>query len=78
MSVKLHFLRSHFDNFPKNCGDFSEEKDERFHKDIHVMEACYQGRRDVKVLDDYCWNLKGDTEAAEQMSKYLKRSFDHE
>ena len=26
MSVKTHFLRSHLDYFPENCGDFSEEQ----------------------------------------------------
>ena len=31
ISVKLHFLRSHLDYFPKNCGDLSEEQGECFH-----------------------------------------------
>ena len=35
MSVKLHFLLSHLDYFPKNCGDLSEEQDEHFHKDFY-------------------------------------------
>ena len=30
MSIKLYFLRSHLDYFPKNCGDLSEEQGERF------------------------------------------------
>ncbi|KAK3880378.1 hypothetical protein Pcinc_015144 [Petrolisthes cinctipes] len=42
MSVKMHFLRSHLDYFSNNCGDFSEEQGERFHKDIRVMEERYQ------------------------------------
>ena len=44
MSLKRHFLRSHLDYFPENCGDFSEEQGERFHQDISVMEERYQGR----------------------------------
>ena len=28
MSVKLHFLRTYLDYFPKNCGDLSEEQGE--------------------------------------------------
>ena len=38
MSVKVHFLHSHLDYFPKNLGAFSEEQGERFHQDIKVME----------------------------------------
>ena len=44
MSVKMHFLPSHLDYFPQNCGDLSEEQGERFHQDIRVMEERYQGR----------------------------------
>ena len=42
MSVRMHFLRSHLDSFPENCGDFREEQDERFHQDISDMEKRYQ------------------------------------
>jgi hypothetical protein len=38
MSIKMHFLSSHLDYFPQNCGDYSEEQGERFHRDIRVME----------------------------------------
>ena len=58
MSLKMHFLRSHLDYFPENCGDFSEEQGERFHQDIRQMEERYQGRWDVNFLADYCWCLK--------------------
>ena len=44
MSVKMHFLPSHLDYFPQNCGDLSEEQGERFHQDIRVMEERYQDR----------------------------------
>ena len=43
MSVKIHFLRSHFEYFPVNCGQYSEEQEERFHQDINTMEVRYQG-----------------------------------
>uniref|UniRef100_UPI00358E4839 uncharacterized protein n=1 Tax=Myxine glutinosa TaxID=7769 RepID=UPI00358E4839 len=43
MSIKMHFLSSHLDYFPENCGDVSEEQGERFHQDIRVMEERYQG-----------------------------------
>ena len=55
MSVKLHFLHSHLDFFPDNLGDVSEEQGERFHQDIKDIERRYQGRWDVSMLADYCW-----------------------
>jgi len=38
ISLKMHFLFSHLDFFPLNCGDVSNEHAERFHQDILVME----------------------------------------
>ena len=38
MSLKIHFLRSHLDFFPLNCGEVSDEHGERFHQDIEAME----------------------------------------
>jgi len=32
--IKLHFLKSHFQHFPDNLGDYSEEQGKRFHQDI--------------------------------------------
>jgi hypothetical protein len=58
MSIKMHFLSSHLDYFPDNCGDLSEEQGERFHQDIRVMEEMYHGRWDVSMLADYCWCLR--------------------
>lgn len=75
MSVKMHFLRSHLDYFPDNCGDYSEEQGERFHKDIRVMEERYQGRWDVNFLADYCWCLKRDVPSAQHSRKSVKRPF---
>ena len=57
MSVKVHFLHSHLSYFPENLGAFSEEQDERFHQDIKVMEKRYQGKWNVSMIADYCWNL---------------------
>ena len=52
--VKLHFLQSKFDYFPKSCGDLSEKKGECFHQDICIMEQHYQGQWYVNFLTDYC------------------------
>lgn len=43
MSIKIHFLHSHLERFPENCGDHSNEQGERFHQDIKVMEDRNQG-----------------------------------
>jgi len=75
MSIKMHFLSSHLDYFPENCGDVSEEQGERFHQDIRVMEERYQGRWDVNMLADYCWCLKRDVTDAKHRRKSLRKPF---
>ena len=57
ISVKVHFLHSHLSYFLENLGAFSEEQGERFHQDIKVMEKRYQGKWNVSMIADYCWNL---------------------
>ena len=69
MSVKMHFLPSHLDYFPDNCGTFSEEQGERFHREIMVMEERYQGKWNVIMIADYCWCLK-----SEDSTKYVRKS----
>ncbi|XP_053968164.1 uncharacterized protein LOC128869618 [Anastrepha ludens] len=60
MSLKIHFLDSHLDFFPQNCGDVSDEHGERFHQDIKTMEKRYQGKWNPSMLADYCWGLLKD------------------
>ena len=38
MIIKLHNLFSHLNYFPENLGDVTQEKEERFHLDIKIME----------------------------------------
>ena len=64
MSVKLHFLQSLVNYFPKNYGDLIEKQGECFHQDICI---CYQGWLEVNFLVDYCWYLKLDAVAAEEV-----------
>jgi len=49
MSVKIHFLSSHLDFFPENCGSVSDEHGERFHQDIAAMEGRYKRKADTWV-----------------------------
>lgn len=65
MSLKIHFLHSHLDYFPYNCGAVSDEHGERFHQDIANMEKRYQGKWNVSMLADYCWTITRDIPEAE-------------
>ena len=58
MFTKMHFLTSHLDYFPQNCNDYSEERGERFHQEIRMMEELYHGHWDINILVDYCWCLR--------------------
>ena len=61
MSFNVHFSNSHLDNFPENCGDYSEKQSEHFHQDICTMEKQYQSCWNINMLADYCWCLRKDT-----------------
>ena len=58
MRLIIHFLESHFDFFPENLGEVSDEHSERFHQDIIVMEKWYQANWTTIMLADYCCTLK--------------------
>ena len=75
MSIKVHFLHSHRDPFPKNLGNVSDEQGQRFHQDIKTMDERHQGRWYIKVMVDYCWNLKRDKLDSEHSRKSRKRKF---
>ena len=74
MSIKVHFLISHFDLFSESLGAFSDEQRERSHQDISEMEERYQGRWDAVMLTDYCWSIKRDSVDTHRR-KSLKRKF---
>jgi len=61
MSVKIHFLSSHLDFFPENCGSVSDEHGERFHQGIAAMEGRYKGKWSPSMLVRYCWTLMRDS-----------------
>jgi len=59
-SLKMHFIFSHLDFFPLNCGNVSDEHGERFRHDTSVMEHKYKGKWSAAMLGDYCWMMKRD------------------
>ena len=76
MSIKIHFLHSHLDQFPQNLGNFIEEQGERFHQDIRIIKERYQGRWDSGMMAGYCLSLQQDLPKVVYLRKSYKRSFD--
>ena len=62
MSFKIHFLHSHFDFFPQNLSDTSDEQAERLHQVIAKIERRYKGFFDEGMMSDYCLILKCETD----------------
>lgn len=61
MSLKMHFLHSRLDFLPSCLGGVCDDHGERFHRDIQVMENCYQGKFPY-MMGDYCWSKQRDTD----------------
>ena len=38
MSIKVHYLKSHLNEFPANLVDVRDEHGKRFHQDIKAMK----------------------------------------
>ena len=75
MSIKMIYLFSHMDRFPKNLGSMRDELGERFHQDMKEMETRYQGRWDAVMMADYCWTLKRDLPDAVHSRSSKRRRF---
>ena len=58
MSIMLHFLHNHLDEFASNPKVVSDEQGEQFYQDLMTMEHRYQGRWDRNMMADYCWSIK--------------------
>ena len=56
-------------------GDMSEELGERFHQDIKIMEALYQGPWGVAMMADYCSGLQRDCEQSKVARESKRRKF---
>lgn len=60
MSPKVHYLDSHLDLFPDNCGAFSDEHGEFFHQQLAIYENRNPGRLGPTMLAQFCWNQLRD------------------
>ena len=57
MSLKVHVLHPHLDEFKDNMGDYSVEQGEGFHQDVRSLEERYKGHYNKSMMGDYIWNL---------------------
>ena len=57
MSLKIHVLHAHLDEFKDNMRDYSEEQGERFHQDVRSFEERYKVQYNESMMGDYIWNL---------------------
>ena len=75
MSLKLHILHSHIDEFKPSMGDYSEGQGERFHQDVKFFEERYKGQRNENMMGDYIRNLLREKQSLVQLAFSQKISF---
>lgn len=64
ISLRVHFMDSHWDFLPENLEAVSNDHKQRFHQDISTTEKRYQGKWSTSMLADYCWTLRGNVPQA--------------
>lgn len=57
MTLKVHILDAHLDEFKENMGPYSKEQGERFHQDTLDLERRCQGQYKAHMMGDYIWGL---------------------
>ena len=57
ISLKVHILDVHLDEFKENMCAYSEEQGKCFHQDILDFEHCYQGQHNECKMGDYIWGF---------------------
>ena len=57
MSMKVHMLDAHLNEFKKNLGAYPEEHGECFHQDIKDFECRYQRQYNENMMGDYIRGL---------------------
>ena len=75
MSLKLHVLHSHIDEFKDNMGDCSKEQGERFHQDVKLFEERYKDQYNERIMKDYIWNLVRESKLTYNRQSRKKTSF---
>lgn len=75
MSLKIHFLHDHLDFFPSNCGMYTEETGERYHKDLKGFETRYLSKDVRHMLASYCWSVCRENAEDDLSRKTRKLTF---
>lgn len=77
VTVKMHLLLCHIDQFPSNCGQFSDEQGERAHQDLQNIEKRFKGKSEVHAMGTYCWELvrEEDPNVHNKKSKSKRKYF---
>lgn len=55
MTLKLHFMHHHLDEFLQQLPSESDEQGERFHQVTMPMEKRYKGKQLDALLAEVCW-----------------------
>lgn len=77
VSLKMHSLLSHLDQFPPNCGDYSDEQGERAHQDFRDIEKQFLGKSMASGLSTYCNSLIRQTDPTldRRQTSYIKTKY---
>ena len=75
MSLKIHFLHSHFDFFSENLGNVSDEHGERCPQDISKIKTHYQGKPGDRMMGDYGWYLHRKTDDPYRRKARVQKAF---
>lgn len=59
LSLKAHFLKSHLNDFPPNCGAFSDEQGEKIHQNLKFVEERFAGKSTISMLGEYLFHYFG-------------------
>lgn len=62
MSLKVHFMHHHQDEFANQMPCESDEHGERFHQISAQLEHWYSGKKINSLLADLCWNLQSEVD----------------
>lgn len=62
MSLKIHFLHCHLDEFETQSPAESDEFGEKFHQTVAFLEQWYIGKKMDALLVGICWNFVDESD----------------
>jgi hypothetical protein len=75
VTIKIHSLICHLDEFRNNCGDYSDEQGERFHQDFRITQERYNGKNIANGMGFYCYSKirAKDPKQHKRQADYFKK-----